>query len=473
MKGTGHGNEAGKGPVVKDRRRARPLLLPERTMYRDGRTPFTSVFTVKLLGEIDESRLRSALARVQKRHPLLRCVINDTAGRPCFVLQDEPAPISLRIVERGGENDWQAEVRKEWVAPFDATLEPLVRLAWLRSEEVHELILAGHHCICDGIAGINLLRECLSAYDQPDHDLGSYDALGGVEDIVPAGMLKSQRFRCRVRWKIGVLRLALSLKGRSKRKRAATPISAERMYFHRWHIGERTAHALTERCRAENVTVLAAVSMAFMQAFRDVLGTQSLSKTYTMVNARRFLPGLRGDAMFGIAPSVALGMKRLPPPQDMSADGFWSRARITKADLKRRIEHMGADLCCYLVGLEGLHRDYARFVAYFDEAPAVRHLTLSNMGRLDLPQQYRSFKLEKVYSPLVMVSPTPANTVVISSFGGQLEFAIVSDEHSLARVEALAIEQRAMTILRTCIAIVAKHELSSTDNMSNVRANTI
>jgi hypothetical protein len=473
LKGTEHANEDDRGTVAKDRKRTRPLLLPERTMYRDGRTPFTSVFPVKLLGEIDEFRLRHALARVQKKHPLLRCVINDIAGRPCFALQDEPAPISLRIVERGGENDWQTEVRKVWVAPFDATLEPLVRLVWLRGEGVHEFILAAHHCICDGIAGINLLRECLSAYDRPDHDLGSYDALGGVEDIVPAGLLHSQRFRYRVRWKIGVLRLALSLKRRSKRERTAPRISPEQMYFHRWHVGEGMMEALTERCHAENVTVLAAVSIAFMQAFRDVIGTQSLGKTYTMVNARRFLPSLRGDAMFGIAPSVALGMKRLPPPQNMSADGFWSRARVAKADLTRRIEHMGTDLYCYLVGLEGLHRDYAKFVAYFDEAPAVRHLTLSNMGRLDLLQQYRSFRLEKVYSPLVMVSPTPANTVVISSFGGQLEFAIVSDEHSLARVEALAIEQRAMTILRTCIALAAKHELSSTDNMSKAQANTI
>jgi hypothetical protein len=72
-----------------------------------------------------------------------------------------------------------------------------------------------------------------------------------------------------------------------------------------------------------------------------------------------------------------------------------------------------------------------------------------------------------------MVSPTPANTVVISSFGGQLEFAIVSDECSLARVDALAIEHRAMTILRTCIAVEAKHELNSADSLSNVRANTI
>ena len=87
MKGTEHGNGADRGALAKDRKRARPLLLPERTMYRDGRTPFTSIFPVKLLGEIDEFRLRHALARVQKKHPLLRCVINDIAGRPCFVAQ--------------------------------------------------------------------------------------------------------------------------------------------------------------------------------------------------------------------------------------------------------------------------------------------------------------------------------------------------------------------------------------------------
>ena len=32
--------------------RSRRLLLLERTMYREGRTPFTSVFTVQLIGEL-------------------------------------------------------------------------------------------------------------------------------------------------------------------------------------------------------------------------------------------------------------------------------------------------------------------------------------------------------------------------------------------------------------------------------------
>src|SRR5260370_20409195 len=97
-------------------------------MYREGSTPFTSIFTIKVVGELDEERLRYALARVQAKHPLLRCVIEGAAGGPRFVLLDRPAPIPLRIVERSGEDDWQTEARREWVAPFDASCEPLVRL---------------------------------------------------------------------------------------------------------------------------------------------------------------------------------------------------------------------------------------------------------------------------------------------------------------------------------------------------------
>jgi hypothetical protein len=437
-------------------------------MYREGRTPFTSVFTIQVAGELDEERLRQALFRVQDKHPLLRCVIAEAAAGPRFVLLDRPAPIPLRIVERFADVDWETEARREWVAPFDASREPLVRLVWLRAVGVSELMLVGHHCICDGQSGINLLRELLSVYDQPEQVLGAYDALGAIEDIVPAALLETRRFQRRARWKAGVLRLILFLKQRGG-SASGPRIAPEQIYFHRWNSGN--AAELTEHCRAEGVTVLAAVSTAFMQAFRDVRGIRGLKKTCTMVNARRFLPQLHPDAMFGLAPGVALRMKNLPP-RDMSADSFWVRAREIKADLTHRIDRLGAGLYDNLAALERLHDRYPRLVAYFERAPAVRNVTLSNLGRLDLPQQYRSFRLERVYSPLVMVSPTPANTVVISSFGGEMEFAIISDEQSLPYVQALEIKQRAMDILRACVALPAQCSATAANKSSAVRAET-
>jgi hypothetical protein len=357
------------------------------------------------------------------------------------------------------------------VAPFDASRDPLVRLVWLRGSEVSELILVGHHCICDGQSGMTLLRDCLRAYDEPEKDLGTYDALGAIEDLVPEALLGDRSFRRRMRWKIGLLRL-IFLWERRKRARSVSPIGGEQMYFHRWSLDKEASLTLTERCRAEGVTVLAAMSVAFLQAFREVRGTQALRNLYTMVNARKFMPLLRPDAMFGVAPGVKLSMKGLPLPQEMSTTGFWSCAQAIKADLTRQVDVLGRDIYDYLVGMEGMHNMYGSLVGDTKSATAVRHLTLSNMGRLEFPQRYSSFWVEAIYSPLVMISPTPANTVVISSFSGCLELAIVSDEQSLPPVQAKAIRRRAMDILRDCAGIPTQCESGLADESSACEAKT-
>jgi hypothetical protein len=451
--------------------RSRRLLLLERTMYRDGRTPFTSVFSIQLLGRLQEGRLREALTRLQAKHPLLRCVIEDGIDGPRFVLQDRPAPIPLRVVERKNDDHWQTEVRREWVAPFDASRDPLVRLVWLRGSEVNELILVGHHCICDGQSGMTLLRECLSAYDEPEQDLETYDALGAIEDVVPAALLKDRSFRRRMRWKISLLRL-IFLWERRKRARSVSPIRGEQMYFHRWSLDKPASLKLTERCRAEGVTVFAAMSVAFLQAFREVRGTQALRNFYTMINARRFMPLLRPDAMFGMAPGVKLSMKGLPPPREMSAGGFWICAHAIKADLTRQVDVLGRDIYDYLVGMEGMHNMYGSLVGDTKSALSVRHVTLSNMGRLEFPQRFQNFWVETIYSPLVMISPTPANTVVISSFAGRLEIAMISDEQSLPPEQAVAIRQRAMDILRDCAGIPTQHKSGVADEPAACEAKT-
>jgi hypothetical protein len=433
--------------------RSRPLLLLERTMYRDGRTPFTSVFSIQVIGCLEEERLRHALARTQAKHPLLRSVV-EGADAPRFVLEDRPAPIRLRIVERGGEDDWQTVAREEWVTPFAERHEPLVRVVWLRGGDVHELVLVGHHCLCDGHAGITLLRDILAAYDQPEQDIGSYESLGALEDLTPRALLDDRRFERRARSRAGILRLSLLLKWpflTKRSRRPSPPITAEQIYFRRWNTGRETARALAERCRAEGVTVLAAVSVAFMQAFREIRGPRGLGRTSAMVNARRFLPLLPADGLFGLAPSAVLRSKGLPPPRRMSARDFWAHARVVKADLTRRVERIGGRMYETLAALERLHDRYAAIVAHFENAPSTPNLTFSNLGRLQVRQRYRDFTVEKIYSPLVMVSPTPANTVVISSFDGDMEFALISDEQSLPQAQALEIRHRAMEILlRAC-----------------------
>ncbi len=438
-------------------RRTRRLLLLERTMYRDGLTPFTSVFTVSLRGELNEMVLRQSLAQMQAGHPLLRCRVEAAADGPQFVACREPAPVSLRIVERSSAFDWESEVRREWITPFGAAEAPLVRLVWLRGKGVHDLMLVAHHCICDGASGMTLLRDCFAAYEDPPRNTATYRPLGALEDLIPGELLRNRAFRLRAGGRAVLLRLALAAKRRSRREEKRGP-SADEFYFHRRQLHAVEADRLAERCREENASVFAASGVAFLQAFGEVRGAGALKHAYSMVNARRFLPQLRPDALFGMAPGVEIGIKPLLSADRMFTTAFWDHARAFRRGLTVRIDRLGRRFYENLAALEGLHDRYARLVADTDSASGVRHVTFSNLGRLDLPRQYRGFRVEHVYSPLVMVSPSPANTVVLSSFGGAMEFAIISDEQALPRADAAAIQERAMAILRTCAGIAPRDE---------------
>ncbi|MDI3254136.1 MAG: condensation domain-containing protein [Bacillota bacterium] len=448
-------------PILEIGKRSRPLLLPERTMFREGQTPFSSLFTIQISGKLEEGQIVCALASIQNKHPLLRCVVQ---GRS-FVLLKRPQPIPLRIVERHSDDDWQREVRREWCRPFHAAQDPLLRVVWLRASFAHELLLVAHHCICDGQSGITLLRDLLAACDDPAHvATGSYDALGAIEDLVPQELLHNPRFHREVRRKRRILRLVMFFRSLQPGRKPAPRVSAEQMYFHRWLLDEASTKRLTERAKAEGVTVLSAAGLALMQAFRDVRGAEGLRKTYAMVNARRYLPRLRSDALFGIVPGIELSVKGLSSTEQISIDHYWSRARRLKNEIDRAVTRLGRQVYSYLVALEGLHDQYGQFVFDTDNAPAVRHLTISNLGKIELQQQYQGFRLEAVYSPLVMVSPTPANTVVLSTFAGRMEFAIISDEFSLPHAHALAIQRRSMEILNTCVLLPGKKESSLAGN---------
>jgi hypothetical protein len=442
-------------PEHPDEVRSRRLLLLERTMYRDGLTPFTSVFTVRIRGVLSEPRLRQALAQTQAKHPLLRCVVQDAADGPRFVLLSRPAPIPLRILERSTDLDWAGQARLEWVTPFRPAGDLLIRLVWVRGHGVHELMLVAHHCICDGPSGITLLRDCLAACDEPHRESDPYESLGAMEDLVPEELARDRGFRFRARRRSALLRLALLAKVRGRRVARRT-VSPDAMYFHRWQLSPAESQTLIERCQKENVSVLAAVAVAVLRAFREVRGAGALKHAYTMVNARRFMPRMHPEALFGMAPGVEIPIRRLLSPGEMSMSAFWESARTIREDLAVRIDRLGRQYFEYLAALETLHDRYPRLIADTEAATAVRHITFSNLGKLDLPQQYRDFCIEHIYSPLVMVSPSPANTVVLSTFGGAMEFAIISDEVSLPQAQTSAVRERAMAILRLSAAMEAQ-----------------
>jgi len=418
----------------------RPLTLFERGLYLDGRVPVTIVLPARIQGHLAEQQLRHALSRLQGKHPLLRCLIVQEEGRPWFQLQAQAPPIPLRIVERRTDTDWQEESTRECEQLFDAGRDPLIRLVWLRGQHVGELLLVCHHCICDGRSIVTLLREILLLCDRPDQDIGIHTSLNAIEEILPEEIQRNRHLQRRMRWKAALFKAFMR----------AMPIGPAmaygKAYVIRSTIDRRTSQSLAQRCKAEGVTVFNALCVAFVLSFRSARDARSVGKFSVPVDVRKFLPKLKADSLFAIAPTVALSLST-PRSGEASGAEFWMLARALKADLGRKIDRLGTKVYENLLGMEHLHALFDRLIAFSRSRPSGRNVTLSYLGRLDIAETYRDLRLEAIFSPSAMLAPTPATLIAITRFADRMDFSFTSDELSLPYTQALTIKEEAMRIL--------------------------
>ncbi|WP_266157071.1 condensation domain-containing protein [Dyella silvatica] len=401
-------------------------------------------------GHLSEERIRHALARVQAKHPILRSLVVDEDDRPWFALQASPPPIPLRIMDRSDESSWVNISTDELLDRFDGPRQPLARLLWLRGDADSELVLVCHHVICDGRSLVTLLREILLLCDQPDHDIGSYSVLTSLEDVVPAEILTDRRLQRSMRHKVALLKGLLWLARPLLRRPGATPAYGVygKVYRNFWILDADASRLLLARCKKEGVSAFAAISVAFMLAFRMIRGVKDDKQFVGSVDLRRHLPGLKADSLFATAGTVALSLGKTKLPEDGLAEaGFWTLARALKADMTQKIQRMGPSACTRLLGLEHLHDVYDRIVAYGLSKQAGRLVTLSYLGRMDIAENYRHFHLRAVCGISGMLEPTPANLLVISSFAGRFDFSLASDEQSLPYAQAVQIKEKAMAML--------------------------
>lgn len=429
--------------------KGRPLTLPERVMHQDGRVPIAIVLPVEIQGRLFEERLHAALAGLQAKHLLLRCLIEYKDGRPWFEVQDAPPPIPLRILARRNADDWVRECGNEEARLFDAGA-PLVRLTWLRGEEASELLLTCHHCLCDGASVVTLLRELLLLHDAPEHDIGRDDSLHSYAELLPDAVLQDRGLQRRIRWLAALLRLVIRLFP------AGRALTYSSRYTLRWTLDQSRLQALNQRCDAEGISVFGALSVAFILGFRGVCGARGVKKFTVPVDARKFLPKLQADHLFLIAPTIDVTLETPKKADDVTETGFWQLGRALKADMWQKIGRLGAKFYRHLLGMEYLHAVYARMIALAASRPAACNVSLSYLGRLDLAQERRDFRIVAVHSPSAALTPAPL--IIISRFAGSLDFSFIADEQCLPRAQAIAIRDMAMKILRDSAQLPADTE---------------
>lgn len=410
----------------------RKLMMVERIMYVDSQTPLNCVFTAKIKGNLPEENFKEALAKIQQKHPLLRVSIDDKSEQyPFFIEDKEIEAIPLRIVERQTDDDWIKESETEWFLLFEDENKPLARLVWIKGHDISEILWVMPHCISDGTTGITLMRELLCILDDPSFELLPYQAFTSVNDFLPLGFnMKKKKFKASLY--LLLARSFFMMQRKSKKRNIGNS------YAIRWKMSPTDTSQITAKCKANGVSVHGLLCAAFIQAFQEIQGTNSKGKVISPVDVRHFIPEIKQDHLFAFAPTVELSLKK-------GSQNLMDNAKQLKKDLVEKIEKMEARELLWMG--ERMHPIVERMIKMLKSSNGGHDVTFSNMGKLDIPNDYKNFKIETIFSPTVSFPWLNSNTLVTTTYNQQMDFAFLSNEHFLPQEEAYKIKDKALELL--------------------------
>lgn len=410
----------------------RKLILGERIMYVDPATPLNCVFTAKILGEFEEPNLRIALDKIQRKHPLLRMNIEQINKTPHFVLNENIDKIPIREVDFHSDQDWLRESKTEWYKLFNQHHKPLARLVWIKGHQESNLILVLPHCICDGSTIVNLMQELLTLIDNPSHELYPYPSFSSVNELLPDHYVPDHYLKRKTFAALG--RLFFLFKQTSEKR------LNQNNYAINWKLDKEETIFFIKKCKAENTSVHAAICAIFIAVFKVLKNDKAHGKVICPVDIRRFIPEIKADTMFAFAPIAELKVRK--------NDGdVWENARMLKADLDKKVSEMNVSHLLHVS--ESFHPLANKMIGFLRSTNGSHDITLSNMGLLNIKQDYKNFSVETIYSPTVAFPWKNANTLVVSTFNNKLDFSLMSDENFLTESDAMWIKKKVLEMMTT------------------------
>ncbi|MBB6239254.1 NRPS condensation-like uncharacterized protein [Pedobacter sp. AK013] len=413
----------------------RKLLFGERMLYGDGKSPFNIVIPFKIRGEIKEDDLRFALFKIQKKHPWLTAAIRfDEDKRPWFVTNlTENFRIPIRIVDRLSDEHWEEESTYEWKTVFDASMAPLCRITWIKGNEVSEFLMVYHHCLCDGTSALSILTELLQLLDNPDTDIGKEIPIMGVKDVIPKKVLNSYRNRTKNGLIGKIATLALWIIPIKK-----IAVERKKDFMLRWKFDQDFTKQIIQFCKANQFTVNTLLSAAVLTAFKAVRKEKAFNKISLPVDIRNFNPIIKKDHIFAFGLMIVLS---LLPEKD-----FLNNVKALQKDVNDK----SAKLNPYslMMMMEACHPALKNFTNFLKYGKSSNDCMFSNLGKIDIEYQYQNFEVETIFSPSVMGPLGNTTTMIASTYRSQMDFTFVASEGYVPFVEAEAIKEKVIAILK-------------------------
>ncbi|WP_166921816.1 condensation domain-containing protein [Flavobacterium poyangense] len=403
----------------------RRLLFGERMLLGEGKEPFNVVIPFRLRGVFEEKEIEDALGRLQKKHPWLRALVRlDEKNVPWFEVSKQTNPVPIRIVEQKSEEDWRQEAMQELHTLFDYKNKPLIRWVWIKGNDSSDMLLVFHHCLCDGGSAMNLLYEFLKVLDDPTADIGIENPILGIQDVVPAPILKNkkQRFKAKM-----VGRLAtLAIKCIPVSRKA---IDRQTDYLIHWKLDQTTSQELISHCKSLDITVNTFLSATVLDTFKKVRRNKAFNKVSCPVDIRRFAPQIKEDHIFAFGLMIVVSSN--------PKLGFLNNLRLMQHDVDRKTAKLNPYIT--MMVMESAHSALNNFTKLLKRGKSSNDCMFSNLGRIQIPHQYQSFALETIFSPSVLGPLGNTTTMITSTYQGVMDFTFMGSEGYLPYNEALAI----------------------------------
>ena len=405
---------------------------------------------VRVRGDVSVEQVKAALSKVRARHPALI----PAAGA------DQDAFFPLAVHADCGENDWIEVAQANLRQPFPQPPGPFARFTLLQHAGGFDLVAAFHHHFSDGMSGMFVLRDILQALGDPEAVLVPIAAPPPTGAAIPEAALSNPGLQRKVALAMFALRARVLLEKLRRRfsppKQTPAPeTSAGNLSAQQQFVilpvrltAEQTAE-LVARCKKEGVSVHAAVCVAWLRAFTaGAQGAKRFGTVSSPVNLRQRLSPPVDDTS-GMFLAIVETRVDCAPERD-----FWDVAR----EFKQKLTQDSRDEALFFMPL--------MFSKIFTQVPAgdreivgrmlfggpVKYdFSITNLGRIVLPERSGDLQVEAFYGPLVNSSPYE-RTVGVSTLGGQMSIVFLFRRSMMEPDKGKDLLERAIN----CIKVVCQ-----------------
>ncbi len=443
----------------------RPLGHMEYTywiMDLASRTNFSTI--AHLSGSLPEEVIEKALAAVRDRHPLLRArIVPDAKLGAVFMSCSLPIPLTVSSVPRprdrfaGHDDPFVRFLQKEQNRGLDSEQGPLMAVAAADHDDASQsIVFTIHHSIADGICGAWLVRDVLGA--ARDILKGNKVALALQPEAGPL----EHRIPRQHRGARGLLRMAGHTLGLNLHRAVSRPVDAStvkrvwadkrRDRFILTSLDAKHTTALMEKAKANGCSVHAALTAAQLMAIAE----QYPKKRKTRV-VQLSLVDLRKRFEKPVSPDTLTMMISMAETSHSLGEGvkLWGLAREIRGKLQRRISKgfhfFYFPWLCRILYLTRSTRTPdekgSRKMLRQGDGSRPMVIPVSNIGRLDIPENFEVFSLDGLHFGMAMSSSglfgSSANT-----FSGRLFWNFSYAKPSVHPDPAETMAERAVTIIK-------------------------